>query len=234
MTKTTTYDPITIKIIQGSLKAITDEMFATMRKTAMSSIIYEVLDFGVALTDAQGNLASSGNGIPGFIGMLEPGIKTVIKKFGPRHEIRDGDIFISNVPHYGGVSHLNDVVLILPVFAGGEVIGWLANKAHWTDIGGAFPGSISPEAVEIYQEGIQLPTVKVIERGEPNQAVLDIIRINSRLPETTMGDFWAGVASMRAGEKNGSRGWSKNTARARCSTRSMTTSRLVRRFRGAY
>ena len=114
MTKTTTYDPITIKIIQSSLKAITDEMFATMRKTAMSSIIYEVLDFGVALTDAQGNLASSGNGIPGFIGMLEPGIKTVIKKFGPRHEIRDGDIFIANIPHYGGVSHLNDVVLILP------------------------------------------------------------------------------------------------------------------------
>ena len=201
MTRTTTYDPITIKIIQSSLKAITDEMFVTMRKTAMSSIIYEVLDFGVALTDAQGNLASSGNGIPGFIGMLEPGIKTVIKKFGSRHEIGDGDIFIANIPHYGGVSHLNDVVLILPVFAGKDIIGWLANKAHWTDIGGAYPGSISPEAVEIYQEGIQLPTVKVIERGEPNQAVLDIIRMNSRLPETTMGDFWAGVASMRAGEK---------------------------------
>ncbi len=201
MTKSCTYDPITVKIIQSSLKAITDEMFATMRKTAMSSIIYEVLDFGVALTDAEGNLASSGNGIPGFIGMLEPGIKTVIKKFSASHEIHEGDIFISNIPHYGGVSHLNDVVLILPVFADGDIIGWLANKAHWTDIGGAYPGSISPDAVEIYQEGIQLPTVKVIARGETNQAVLDIIRINSRLPDTTLGDFWAGVASIRAGAK---------------------------------
>ena len=201
MTATTGHDPVTIKIIQSSLKAITDEMFATMRKTAMSSIIYEVLDFGVALTDAQGNLASSGAGIPGFIGMLEPGIKTVIRKFGPHGDIREGDIFITNIPHYGGVSHLNDVVLILPVFSGDDLIGWLANKAHWVDVGGAYPGSISPDAVDIYQEGIQLPTVKVIERGEPNQAVLDIITINSRLPETTLGDFWAGVASIRAGEK---------------------------------
>lgn len=195
------HDPITIKIIQSSLKAITDEMFATMRKTAMSSIIYEVLDFGVAMMDAKGNLASTGAGIPGFIGMLEPGVRAVTKKFGLKDNIKNGDIFVTNIPHFGGVSHLNDVVLILPVFAGNDIIGWLANKAHWVDVGGTYPGSISPDAVDIYQEGIQLPTVKVIERGEPNQAVLDIIMINSRLPKTTMGDFWAGVASMRAGEK---------------------------------
>ena len=201
MTKTPAYDPVTIKIIQSSLKAITDEMFATMRKTAMSSIIYEVLDFGVALTDSEGNLASSGAGIPGFIGMLEPGIRTVISKFGPRRGIREGDVFITNIPHYGGVSHLNDVVLILPVFAGEDIIGWLANKAHWVDVGGAFPGSISPDAQDLYQEGLQIPAVKVIDHGELNRDVLDIIKINSRLPETTEGDFWAGVASMRAGEK---------------------------------
>ncbi len=201
MTKTQAYDPVTIKIIQSSLKAITDEMFATMRKTAVSSIIYEVLDFGVALTDAQGNLASSGAGIPGFIGMLEPGIRTVARKFGPRNEIREGDIFITNIPHHGGVSHLNDVVLILPVFAGEDIIGWLANKAHWVDVGGAYPGSISPDAQDLYQEGLQIPAIKVIAGGELNQAVLDIIKINSRLPETTEGDFWAGVASMRAGAK---------------------------------
>ncbi len=201
MTKTPAYDPVTIKIIQSSLKAITDEMFATMRKTAMSSIIYEVLDFGVALTDSRGNLASSGAGIPGFIGMLEPGIRTVIRKFGSCNGIREGDIFITNIPHHGGVSHLNDVVLILPVFAGEDIIGWLANKAHWVDIGGAYPGSISPDAQDLYQEGLQIPAIKVIDHGELNQAVLDIIKINSRLPETTEGDFWAGVASMRAGEK---------------------------------
>lgn len=194
------FDPISIEIIQSSLTAITDEMFATMRKTAMSSIIYEVLDFGVAMFDADGNLASSGSGIPGFIGMLEPGVKAILRKFDINSEIQEGDIFMTNMPHFGGVSHLNDVVLIMPVFCEGAIVGWLSNKAHWVDIGGAFPGSINPEAVDIYQEGLQLPEIKVVEAGVANQAVLDIISMNSRVPETTMGDFWAGVASMRAGE----------------------------------
>ncbi len=198
---TSTYDPITIEIIQNSLTAITDEMFATMRKTAMSSIIYEVLDFGVAMFDAKGNLASSGSGIPGFIGMLEPGVKAILKKYQNDDSFEEGDIFMTNMPHFGGVSHLNDVVLIMPVFAEDEIIGWLANKAHWVDVGGAFPGSISPDAVDVYQEGLQIPEIKVIAAGEPNQAVLDIITMNTRVPDTTMGDFWAGIASMRAGAR---------------------------------
>ncbi len=195
------FDPITNEIIQSSLTAITDEMFATMRKTAMSSIIYEVLDFGVALFDAEGQLASSGSGIPGFIGMLEPGVKAILQKYDGAQDIRPGDIFMTNMPHFGGVSHLNDVVLIMPIFVEGRPLAWLSNKAHWVDVGGAFPGSINPEAVDVYQEGLQLPEIKVIEAGQPNQAVLDIIAMNTRIPETTMGDFWAGVASMRAGEK---------------------------------
>lgn len=198
---TSLHDPITVEIIQSSLSAITDEMFATMRRTAMSSIIYEVLDFGVALFNAEGELASSGSGIPGFIGMLQPGVQAIMEKFDVESEIFDGDIFMLNIPHKGGVSHVNDVVMIMPVFAGEQLIGWLSNKAHWVDLGGAFPGGISPDATEIYQEGLQLPGIKVIEKGQVNQAVLDIILINSRVPETTKGDFWAGIASMRAGQK---------------------------------
>ncbi|MEO1658802.1 MAG: hydantoinase B/oxoprolinase family protein [Pseudomonadota bacterium] len=192
------FDPITVEVIQNSLSSITDEMFATMRRTAMSSIIYEVLDFGVALFDAKGELASSGSGIPGFIGMLQPGVAAVRDKF-PASEILDGDIFMLNIPHRGGVSHLNDVVLIMPLWHERRIVGWLANKAHWVDLGGAYPGGISPEATEIYQEGLQLPCIKVIEGGDLNESVLDMILANSRLPETTEGDFWAGVASMRAG-----------------------------------
>lgn len=198
--KTAQHDPITVEIIQSSFNAITDEMFATMRRTAMSSIIYEVLDFGVALFNAKGELASSGAGIPGFIGMLEPGVKAIMARF-DADDINSGDIFMLNIPHKGGVSHLNDVVMILPVFADTRLIGWVANKAHWVDLGGAFPGGISPTATEIYQEGLQLPGIKVIDGGKLNQAVLDIILVNSRVPETTKGDFWAGVATMRSGEK---------------------------------
>jgi len=176
-------------------------MFATMRKTAMSSIIYEVLDFGVAITDRQGNLASSGSGIPAFVGMLDRGVRAIIDKFGPAQDIHAGDIFAANVPHRGGVSHMNDVVIILPVFAEDELIAWTANKAHWVDIGGMSAGSINPEATEIFQEGLQLPEIKLFDKGRPIQSVFDIITANSRLPDTTLGDLWAGVASMRAGER---------------------------------
>jgi len=195
------YDPITVEIIQSSLAAITEEMFVTMRKTAMSSIIYEVLDFGVAVTDRAGNLASSGSGIPAFVGMLDHGVKAIIGKFDQPGDVEAGDIFVTNVPHRGGVSHMNDVVLILPVFADGELVAWVANKAHWVDIGGMSPGSINPQATEIFQEGLQLPEIKLFSRGEPIPSLLDIITANSRTPDTTLGDLWAGVASMRAGER---------------------------------
>ncbi len=169
------FDPITVEIIQTSLGAITDEMFATMRKTAMSSIIYEVLDFGVAVTDARGNLASSGNGIPPFVGMLDWAVRTVLEKHGQPSAVRPGDIFVTNDPHRGGVSHMNDVAMVLPVFHEDELIAWVASKAHWVDVGGMSPGSINPEATEVFQEGLQLPEVKLFERGEPIEPVFDII-----------------------------------------------------------
>src|SRR3546814_9965889 len=114
---TVSADPITIEIIQNSLGAIADEMFIAMRRTAMSSVIYEVLDFGVAVTDADGNLANSGAGIPSFIGMPDPGVKAVIDKLAPTGDIAtgtiaDGTIFISNDTYSGGVSNINDMVLI--------------------------------------------------------------------------------------------------------------------------
>jgi N-methylhydantoinase B len=194
-------DPITLEIIQSSLQSLSDEMFATMRKTAMSSAIYEVLDFGVAVTDAKGELAASGAGIPGFIGMIDSGVKAIIAKFGPRGAIHPGDIFIANRPNFGGVSHINDVTLMLPIFAEGEIIAWVANKGHWIDMGGAAPGSISPQATEIFQEGLQLPELKLFDAGELVEPIIEIMKANVRLPELLIGDCWAGVASMRSGER---------------------------------
>ena len=94
-------DPFTQEIIQDSLTAISEEMFATMARAAMSSVIYEVLDFGVALTDADGNLASVGAGIPGFVGMLAPAVQAILKTHS-RSSVRPGDIFIANDPYEGG------------------------------------------------------------------------------------------------------------------------------------
>jgi N-methylhydantoinase B len=193
-------DPITLEIIQNSLQAISDEMFAAFRKTAMSAIIYEVLDMGTGITDAEGNLASSGAGIPAFVGVLDKAVKRIIE-LNAGEAIQRGDIFATNDPFYGGVTHLNDVVLAMPVFAAGTLVAWTANIAHWSDVGGMVPGSISNEAKEIFQEGLRLPAVKLIAEGRPIKPVMEILKVNSRLPDFLEGDMWAGVAAARVGER---------------------------------
>ena len=194
-------DRITLEIIQSSLQAASDEMFAAFRKTAMSAIIYEVLDMGTGITDAHGELASSGAGIPAFVGVLDKAVKRIIELHPDPDAFAPGDIFATNDPFYGGVTHLNDVVLAMPVFADGELVAWTANIAHWNDVGGMVPGSISNEAREIYQEGLRLPAVKIIEGGRPIRSVMDIMRANSRLPDFLEGDLWAGIAAARVGER---------------------------------
>ena len=111
-------DPFTLDVIQEALAATADEMFAVLKKTAMSPIIYEVLDVGTGVTEAQGDLVASGAGIPGFVGALDKTIKRLLEIV-RADEIEPGDIFVTNDPYYGGVTHLNDVVLAMPVFAGG-------------------------------------------------------------------------------------------------------------------
>lgn len=194
------HDAVTFEIIQNSLAAVSDEMFAAMRKTAMSAIIYEVLDMGTGITDAQGEIASSGAGIPAFVGVLDKSVKAILKRHAPE-TIREGDVFATNDPFYGGVTHLNDVILAMPVFAGDTIIAWTANIAHWNDMGGMVPGGMSTEARELFQEGLRLPAIKIIAAGEPNEALIDVLTVNSRLPDFLRGDLWAGIAAVRLGER---------------------------------
>ena len=194
-------DPITLEIIQNSLQATADEMFAVMKKTAMSSIIYEVLDMGTGITDARGALASSGAGIPAFIGVLDKAVKVIVEKFAKPGDIEPGDVFATNDPYYGGVTHLNDIIVAMPVFAGDRIIAWTANIAHNSDVGGMAPGSLTGEATEIFQEGLRLPAIKLISRGETIRSVMDIIKVNSRMPDVLEGDVWAAIASVRIGAR---------------------------------
>ena len=178
------YDPITLEIIQSSLQATADEMFASIRKTAMSSIIYEVLDMGTGIMDAEGEIAASGAGIPAFIGVLDKAVKVILQKYNKPGDIKEGDVFMTNDPYYGGVTHLNDIVLAMPVFSDGKLIAWTADIAHNSDVGGMAPGSLTGDATEIFQEGIRLPAIKVISQGETIQSVMDILIVNSRMPDT--------------------------------------------------
>ena len=194
-------DPITIEIIQSSLQAAADEMFAALRHTAMSAIIYEVLDCGTGITDRNGDLAGSGAGIPAFVGVLDKTVKKVLQKFDKPGDIEPGDIFATNDPYNGGVTHLNDVILVMPVFSGSDIVAWTANIAHWNDVGGMVPGSMSTDAREIFQEGMILAGIKLFSRGQPIRSVFDILTSNCRMPDFLTGDLWAGVASVRVGER---------------------------------
>lgn len=194
------YDPVTFDIIQNALEAIADEMFVAQRKTSMSAIIYEVLDLGSGLCDADGEIAASGAGIPAFVGVLDKAVKRIIEKH-PVETVHPGDIFATNDPYFGGVTHLNDMIFAMPVFCEDRIVAWAANIAHWNDVGGVVPGSMSSDATEIFQEGVRVPAIKLIARGVPDQAVLDILTTNSRLPDFLRGDLWAGIAGVRIGER---------------------------------
>ncbi|PYE82433.1 hydantoinase B/oxoprolinase family protein [Pseudoroseicyclus aestuarii] len=195
-----TLDPITSEIIQNSLQAAADEMFVAMKKTAMSSIIYEVLDMGTGITDAAGEIASSGAGIPAFVGVLDKAVKAIIAR-NPVEQMREGDVYVTNDPFHGGVTHLNDIIVAMPVFAEGRLIAWTANIAHNSDVGGMAPGSLTGEATEIFQEGLRLPAIQLIEAGRPIRPVFDILKVNSRMPDVLEGDVWAAISSVRVGAK---------------------------------
>ncbi|MDB6043773.1 MAG: huyB [Gammaproteobacteria bacterium] len=196
-----TTDPYTIEIIRSSLEAIGDEMFSALQRTSMSPIIYETLDFSVGVTDARGDLITQGNGTTVFLAMIDSLVRDILAKFGSKGEIHPGDVFMSNDPYEGGGTHLSDFGLVAPVFHQDELVAFVVNKAHWVDVGGKNPGSFSTNATEIFQEGIQVPSVKIIARGAVNEQILEIITANIRLPKDSMGDFWAGVAANRVGER---------------------------------
>ena len=167
-------DPFTQTVIQAGFEAAASEMFDTLRKTAMSPIIYEVLDVGTGVLDSKGRLVSSGAGIPGFIGVLDKSVKAILGS--AKEPICEGDVFAVNDPNHGGVTHLNDVVLAEPIFFEGECVAWVASIAHWGDIGGKTPGSMAVDVTDICAEGLRLPPVRLYQAGVRNAAVIDIIK----------------------------------------------------------
>lgn len=193
-------DPFTREIIKDGLVALGEEMFQAMIRTSMSPIIYETTDFAVGATDATGNLLAQGNGVTGFLAMLDTAVQSTLKHW-PVERIHPGDIFITNCPYEGGGTHLSDVVIVCPVFAGERLIAWTVNKAHWTEVGGTYPGSASTSSTDIFQEGLHFRFLKLYSRGEINEALVELIRTNVRLPESTIGDMYAGVAACRVGAR---------------------------------
>jgi N-methylhydantoinase B len=196
----TAIDPFTLEIISETLRASAEEMFITLGRTAQSPIIYEVLDMACGLVTADGELIAEAAGVPGFIGCLSFAVQEILEKFGAKSML-SGDVYATNDPYAGGGTHLSDVVLVSPIIFEEILVGFAANKAHWTEVGGMAAGSWTTDATEIFQEGLQLPGIQLYRGGEPQEGIIDLIRANVRLPDMTLGDLYAGVAALRAGER---------------------------------
>ncbi|OFK76570.1 hydantoinase B/oxoprolinase family protein [Staphylococcus sp. HMSC071G07] len=192
-------DPFTYEVIKDSLISTGEEMFISLARTSMSPIIYEVLDYACGLTNKKGELVTIGNGVTGFIGMLSFMVKETLNVYS--NDIHEGDVFLINDPYEGGGSHLCDVGLVLPIFQDGELVSFVANKAHWTEVGGKDTGSMSTNSTEVYQEGLQFPCVKLYDKGVENEALVKIIESNVRFPELSIGDMRAQIAALKTGEK---------------------------------
>lgn len=191
-------DPFTQEIIKDALVALGEEMFNAMIRTSMSPIIYETTDFAVGATDARGNLLAQGNGVTGFLATLDTAVQSTLEHW-PLDRIKPGDIFVTNSPYEGGGTHLSDVVILYPVFVAGQLIAWTVNKAHWTEVGGTYPGSATTSSTDIFQEGLHFRFLKLFDEGRMNEALVEMIRTNVRLPDSTIGDMHAGVAACRVG-----------------------------------
>jgi N-methylhydantoinase B len=147
-------DRFTMDVLREAFHAVSDEMFAALRRTSQSPVIYEVLDFAVGITDASGELVSQGNGIAGFLGPLGEATRDTLARV---PDLSPGDVVLTNDPYAGGGGHLSDVAAIRPIFADGQIAAFAGAKGHWTEVGGKDPGSWTADSVEIYQEGLQLP-----------------------------------------------------------------------------
>src|SRR5262245_61232881 len=189
-------DPVRVAVLRNALTAITEEMGATLRRAAYSTNIKTRGDFSCAFFDRDLRTIAQAFAQPSHLGSLAHIVPQAIRAYGPER-LEPGDGILVNDPYMGGV-HLNDITLISPVFAGDRIAGYLANIAHHVDVGGGAPGSIGVSS-EIYQEGLVIPPVRFVARGEINRDVFAMIRSNFRGTREISGDFRAQTAANRLG-----------------------------------
>ena len=188
-------DPVITEIVRNGVIAVTEEMKTNLMRTAYNMIIYEALDFTVGLFTPEGETVSIGIGLPMFIRGMAETVKAKIRHFG-RDTMRPGDIYVTNDSYLTG-SHLNHVTLTLPIFHKGRLVGFSCCMAHWLDIGGTLGGITT----DIFSEGLQIPILKLHDRGRPNETLIEVIKQNMRLPSRAMGDLRAQITAVKTGER---------------------------------
>lgn len=191
-------DPITREIVGNALASIADEMATTIFRTAHSTVVRDGMDFSAALCDPSGETVAQAVTVPFHLGSVPHAMSCLLAKWGDK--LRPGDVFVMNDPFDGGI-HLQDIFVFKPVFVGEALIGFATTTAHHGDVGGRLPGSAACDNTEIFQEGLRLPWLRLYDRGEPVEAIFEVIRANVRIPRMTLGDLAAQVAATSVAER---------------------------------
>jgi N-methylhydantoinase B len=184
-------DAVTVEVLRNRLQHFTQEMSAAIVKTAVSPVMNEARDFSCMLYDAAGRIVATASTVPFHFGVCRDAIGTVVARF-PR--IAPGDVFLANDPHDGGGLHLQDVVVMRPIFRGRTRIAWASASGHMIDMGGLVPGSFAPNARECYQEGVRIPPTRILRGGEPVEDVWNLVLNNVRQREVVEMDLKSLVA----------------------------------------
>jgi N-methylhydantoinase B len=193
-------DPITLQVIQARLAGIVQEMQNSLFRTGYSTIIRESQDASCAILNTRGEVVAQHVVLPLHMGAFPACAAAILKSFSAE-EIEDGDAFIINHPYLGGSPHAPDMSVLTPIFHQGDWVGFAANMAHKSDIGGTVPGSGSGNAREIYQEGLHLPAVKYVARRRLVKEIEALIAANSRTAAVVIGDLRGQVGAARLGER---------------------------------
>lgn len=187
-------DPISLQVYSSLYASVAEEMGETLRRTAFSPNIRERLDYSCAVFDAAGRMIAQAAHIPVHLGSMPESVRSALKAFA---DLQEGDVVILNDPYRGG-THLPDITMVSPVVVQGQAMFYVASRAHHADVGGMSPGSL-PLSTELYQEGLIIPPVKIVEGGRLNIAVMALLTANSRGPDERIGDFEAQLSANRAG-----------------------------------
>ena len=193
-------DPVTLQVIQARLAGIVQEMQNSLFRTGYSTIIRESQDASCAILNLQGEVVAQHVVLPLHMGAFPACAAGVLKNYSAA-EVHEGDAFITNHPYLGGSPHAPDMAVLTPIFYQREWVGFAANLAHKSDIGGPVPGSCWSQAREIYQEGLHLPPVKYVHAYQTSRDLEAVLSANSRTPELVVGDLRGQVGAARLGEK---------------------------------
>ncbi len=190
-------DPITRSVVQHRLSSIVKEMGEAMLRTSYSQILNSSRDFSLAICDTSARLIAQADHLPVHVGALPWATIAVEERF---KDVAPGDVILLNDPYHGG-SHLPDLTVFVPVFAGDKRLLWTIVRAHQSDIGGATHGAYNPGATEIFQEGLRIPPIKLYEAGRPREDLLDLLALNVRNPREFRGDLAAMLGAAHLGER---------------------------------